>query len=74
MRVATENRVEHYFNILKVDISDNELNEFLSFLTDILEEDQDLMALYVSKYSGIFTQLHRRLKKADTEERAKALI
>jgi hypothetical protein len=32
------------------------------------------MAMYVAKYSGIFMQFHRRLKKADTEERAKALI
>jgi hypothetical protein len=32
------------------------------------------MAYYVSKYSGVFAQLHKRIKKADTEERAKSLI
>lgn len=40
----------------------------------ILEEDEDLMAYYVAKYSGVFMQFHRRLKKADSEDRAKALI
>ena len=32
LRAATENRVIYYFNTLKVDISDNELNNFLQFL------------------------------------------
>ena len=32
------------------------------------------MAFYVAKYSNIFMQFHRRLKKADTEDRAKALL
>jgi hypothetical protein len=64
----------HYFNTLKVDIGDGELNDFLEFLLEILSEDEELMAYYVAKYSGIFMQFHRRLKKADSEERALVLI
>lgn len=43
-------------------------------MLDILKEDENLMTYYISKYSGIFSQLHKRLKKVDTEERAKDLI
>ena len=74
LRAATEDRILNYYNTLKIDIGDNELNDFLEFLIEILYEDEELMAMYVAKYSGIFMQFHRRLKKADTEERAKSLI
>lgn len=32
------------------------------------------MGYYMAKYSGMLNQLHKRLKKADTEERAIALV
>lgn len=41
---------------------------------EIINEDLSLFAFYCAKYSGLLAQLHRRLKRADTEERASALV
>lgn len=46
----------------------------LELLLNVIDEDLQLFAFYASKYSGIFLHLHRRLKKTDTEFRAKALV
>lgn len=55
-------------------MGDDELNDFLDLLLDILHEDIELMTYYCAKYTSLFTQLNRRIKKPDTEERAIALI
>jgi len=66
LRAATENRLTHYYNLLKMDMADDELNDFLDLLLDILHEDTELMTYYCAKYTSLFTQLHRRIKKPDT--------
>ena len=74
LRAATESRLEHFYGLLKLDIGDDDLNEFLELLVEVVNEDLGLFAFYCAKYSGLLAQLYRRLKRADTEERASALV
>lgn len=41
---------------------------------DILREDMQLMTYYIAKNSNFMIQLHKRVKKAETEERAFSLL
>ena len=66
LRAATEGRFVHFYNRLKMDITEEDLNEFLELLLDIVREDTQLMAVYVAKHSNFMIQLHRRLKKPET--------
>lgn len=74
LRAATERRLEHFYGLLKLDIGDDDLNELLELLVEVIDEDLALFGYYCAKYSGLLAQLHRRLKRADTEERASALV
>ena len=74
LRVATEGRLMHFYALLKLDIGDDQLNELLQLLIEIIDEDLTLFSFYCAKYSGLLTQIYRRLKRADTEIRAQYLV
>ena len=43
-------------------------------MIEIIDEDLTLFSFYCAKYSGLLTQIYRRLKRADTEIRAQYLV
>lgn len=74
LRAATQSRLVHFYNLLKLDIGDEELNELLELLIDIIHEDLSLFAYYCAKYSGMLAQIYRRIKRPDTDARAQMLV
>ena len=65
LKYATEEKMAVYYEMLKGEIGDNQVEEIINEFCGICEEDLSLGLFYLSKYPSLLAKIQKKAKKVD---------